>query len=80
MFLGIKERFEEVFDNMLYSVATLVDPLTKKFFTLLPEKVQAQVAQWLQSQIAEVKTIRFFLQKQEEEVTAETDGATTTVL
>src|SRR5690606_5100262 len=48
---GIKARFAPVLDQAMYSVATLVDPFAKSWFTHLPTHVQKDIRSFIVSKL-----------------------------
>lgn len=54
IYVGINKRFSPVFLNPIYAIATLIDPLTKRFYTsYVPSSVRDVVKKFLLSKIAE---------------------------
>ena len=47
----LHSKFEPVLNHSIYSIATLVDPQTKKLFLILPSHIQETVKTWIKEQL-----------------------------
>lgn len=59
IFSGIEERFSKTFKSPIYAIATLIDPITNRFFkTCVPSLVREEVEKFVLSKVKEFDKVQ----------------------